>query len=84
MKEWVCETECTALESAELPPGAGRIGLVGEVSENRHRDNGDTPQRSYNEPHEILHHRLGTPGRVRIRARRILLAARNGAESPKH
>ena len=57
VNEWVYETACTALESAELPPDAGRIGLVGEVSEDRHRDDGDTPQRSYNEPHEILHHR---------------------------
>ena len=40
-----------------VQPGATRTGLVGEVPEHRHRDDSHTPQRCYDEPHVVLHHR---------------------------
>ena len=43
-----------------------KVDLVREVPEYSYRDDGDTPQRRYNEPHEFLHHRPDVPGHFRI------------------
>ena len=66
-----------------VQPGATRTGLVGEVSEHRHRDDSHTPQRCYDEPHVVLHHRPSLPGWIRIWAQRILFTSRDRAESPE-
>ena len=63
-----------------VQPGATRTGLVGEVPEYRHRDDGDTPQRCCGKPHETLHHRANLPGPVRIRTSRVLSTSRDRAE----